>query len=476
MGYTTPMATPMPTARRVLYALGATGYMISDRLVVSVAIYFYLPPEGRGLATQVPDEVFLFALTAFGLANLAGRLFDMLADPVVGWASDRSRSRLGRRRSFLAWGLAPMCLLPALLFWPPGAPGAQLNAWWAGAIFSLYFIFFTVYVAPYLALIPEIAWTGAERVNLATLLAITQIPAFIFAFAWGLGRDAGVAAGMDATDAVRWVAVGASVLALVLCAMPVLAVDERRFCRTTRSDLSMRQAFVETLRNRPFRRYLVAQMPFIVGVTLIQPASAYYATVILGRSEGFMAWLGGALFATTLLAFGPVNRYARRVGPKRTIILCVAVLAGSVTILGLPRPDVPGGPRDAWNLGLILAGMVGSGVSLAGFITMPHVLISQVIDYDTARTGSHRAAMYFGIQGFATKLLYGVSAAILATLFSAFGNSAEEPLGVVLVGPVAGACCLVSALLYLRYPEQEVLATTLAEQIPDDAGRDPATP
>jgi len=471
LGYTLPsMATPMPALRRWTYALGATGYMLSDRLVVTVAIYFYLPPEGRGLATQVPDRVFLFALTAFGLANLAGRLVDMLVDPVVGWASDRSRSRLGRRRVFLLWGMVPMCLLPALLFWPPAEPGSVANAWWAGGLLSLYFFFFTVYVGPYLALIPEIAWTGEERVNLATLLAIVQIPAFLFAFGWGVGRDAGVAAGLDATDAVRWVAVGTSVLALALCALPVLAVDEGRFCRTVRSDLALRQAFVETLRNRPFRRYLVAQMPFIVGITMIQPATAYYATVILGRSEGYMAWLGGALFAMTLLAFGPVNRYARRAGPKRTIIACVATLCVSVSLLGLLAPGEPGSPRDAWNLALLFVGMGGAGISLAGFITMPHVLISQVIDYDTARTGHHRAAMYFGIQGFATKLLYGVGTALLAFLFSAFGNSAGEPLGVILVGPVAGALCLVSALLYLRYPEREVLSAAVAAQVDRDAG------
>jgi len=150
-------------------------------------------------------------------------------------------------------------------------------------------------------------------VNLTTLLAIVQIPAFLFAFGWGVGRDAGVAAGLDPPDAVRWVAVGTSVLALALCAP---AVDEGRFCRTVRSDLSIRQAFVETLRNRPLRRYLVAQMPFTVGITMVQPATAYYATVILGRSEGYMAWLGGALFAMTLLAFGPVNRYPAGPGPS----------------------------------------------------------------------------------------------------------------------------------------------------------------
>ena len=84
--------------RRVLYALGNPGYQITDRIVVLVAVYFYLPPAGRGLETQVPEATLLGFVTVYGLATLVGRLFDTAADPIVGHVSDRSRSRLGRRR------------------------------------------------------------------------------------------------------------------------------------------------------------------------------------------------------------------------------------------------------------------------------------------------------------------------------------------------------------------------------------------
>jgi GPH family glycoside/pentoside/hexuronide:cation symporter len=279
--------------------------------------------------------------------------------------------------------------------------------------------------------------------------------------AWTLGFDWAVAAGWSATDAMRLVVVVGSVLALGLCVLPILAVDEGRFCRSQRSDLSLVEAVRQTVGNRPFRRYLVAQLPFIVGVNMIQPAVVYYATVILGRSEGFGSYLGAAVFAATLLSFVPVNRYASTAGPKRTITACVGLMGVCVAALGFLQPSVPGGPHDARNLAVIFGTMVAAGVAVAGFITMPNVLISQVIDYDTVRTGANRAAMYFGIQGFFTKVLYGVSGAILAFLFSRFGNSAQQPLGVILVGPVAAAFCLVSALLFLRYPEHEVLAATL---------------
>ncbi len=451
-----PAPEVMPFPRRLLYSLGAAGWQLTDRLVVSVALFYYLPPPGRGLEDPLSPRIFLGVFTVYGVASLVGRVFDMLADPVVGWASDRSRSRLGRRRIFLAGGILPMVALPVLLFWPPGAPGSTANALWLAGILALYFVFFTVYVGPYLALLPEIARSTEERVNLSTLMAVATLPAAIFGGVYGLGIDWGVARGLAVEEALRALVLAASALALVLCALPLLAVDERRFCRGEPSSLSIREALGATFANRPFRRYLAAQIPFIVGVNMVQPALIYYATVVLGRSEGFTAPLGGVLMGATILAFVPVNRLARRYGPKRSILACVAGFGVGLALLGLLRPDVPGGPHDAANLLLVFGVMACMGAPLAGFVTLPNVLISQVIDFDTHRTGAHRAAMYFGAQGLATKLLYGVSGAILAFLFQRFGNSAEDPLGVLLVGPVAGAFCGISALLFLRYPERSI--------------------
>ena len=66
--------------------------------------------------------------------------------------------------------------------------------------------------------------------------------------------------------------------------------------------------------------------------------------------------------------------------------------------------------------------------------------------------------MFFGVQGFLTKWVYGLSLWVLTFLLSRFGNSPEEPLGVILVGPVAGVACLLAALFFARYPEAELLA------------------
>ncbi len=460
------MLAPMSLSRRVLYCLGAPGFQISDRIVVGIALYFYLPPPGRGFEPQVSEEIFLGVLTAFGAAMLVGRVFDALADPVVGHLSDGSRSSWGRRRSFMVYGVLPMVGIPVLLFWPPGEAGSILNAASLTALLALYFVAFTVYVAPYLALIPEIARDSDARVRLSTLLALLSFPVLsLYNIAWPGGIELGRGMGLSSADAVRAVVVVSAALSLVLCALPILAVDERRFTDSVPSDLSLWEALRETISNRPFLVYLGAQLLFILSINLNYPAGIYYATVVLGRSEIYAAVLGIPMTVATVLAFPIVIRLTRRIGPKWTMVGCTLLIVPALASFGLMVPDVPGGAHDRWNLVIVWTAVSVLGVAVAGFLVLPYVLMSQLIDYDTERTGANRAAMYFGVQGFLTKWMYGIAAATLAFLFSRFGKSPEEALGVLLVGPVGAVAALLAAGVFALYPEQRVLAQTTRDRI-----------
>ena len=193
---------------RLLFVLGYPGFAITSALVSSIGIYFYLPPAGAGLETQVSEEVFLGVLTAYGLARLIGGVVDSLADPFVGHFSDRSTSKLGRRRLFMIVGIVPMIVFPGLLFFPPGAPGSFDVFIFLTVVLAVYYIFFTVYVAPWFALIPEIAKTEADRVSFSRLRAMIGGPIVMaYGVIWLAGIDVFKSAGLDATTAVQMVVV-----------------------------------------------------------------------------------------------------------------------------------------------------------------------------------------------------------------------------------------------------------------------------
>lgn len=443
-------------AKSILFVLGAPGWQITATIMVSIGIYFYLPPEGAGLTVQVSEEIFLGVLTAYGLARLIGGIIDSLADPVVGHYSDRSRSRFGRRRYFLILGIVPMIAIPGLLFFPPYEAGSHETFVYLTVLLSLYYIFFTVYVAPYNALIPEIAKSESERVELMRLRAAIGGPiGMAYGILWLVGVDLLKDAGLDATAAVQIVVVISCVLSFLFCVCPIVAVDESDMDFEP-SALPLRTALATTLKNVPFLTYLFAQMIFILGITMSGPAIPYFARVILGRDEGFAAILSMAMLPGILLGFVIIHKIVNHIGTKNTLVASVLILGIAHVPLGLLTPSVPGADHDLFNMTVVIALSGLKGLAIAGVMILPTVILGQLIDLDQARTGSSRAAMFYGVQGLMTKWVYAASAAIMSFLLSAYGRSAAEPLGVLLIGPVAGVLCLGSAGLYALYPERRV--------------------
>ena len=157
-----------------------------------------------------------------------------------------------------------------------------------------------------------------------------------------------------------------------------------------------------------------------------------------------------------LIGFAMVHLVVAKIGTKRSLMLTIFILGITMIPYGLLTPSTPGGPGDMLNLIVIVGLTAIKGLAIAGIMILPTVILGQLIDLDESNTGANRAAMYYGVQGLFTKWVYAASAAILSFLLSAYGRSAAEPLGVLLIGPVAGGLCLVGAILYSFYPEKEI--------------------
>ncbi|MEW6522836.1 MAG: MFS transporter [Bacillota bacterium] len=85
------------------YALGGFGAAVLNLMIATWPLYFYSPPPGVGRQ--------LLPVCLSALALTAGRVVDALADPVVGYASDHTRSPWGRRLPYLVGGWVPLTLV-----------------------------------------------------------------------------------------------------------------------------------------------------------------------------------------------------------------------------------------------------------------------------------------------------------------------------------------------------------------------------
>ena len=153
--------------------------------------------------------------------------------------------------------------------------------------------------------------------------------------------------------------------------------------------------------------------------------------------------------------------YARRLGKRWVyagVMLATAIVFPLLFFIGL----IPGPPIAQ---ALVFAALVG--LPLAPVQTFPNALIADITDYDALQTGMRREATYYATQAMFEKVASALAPALLALLLF-MGSTVDNPLGVRLVGPVAGAATLVGYLMFRGYWLPD---TVTEETVREAAGR-----
>jgi GPH family glycoside/pentoside/hexuronide:cation symporter len=370
-----------------------------------------------------------------------GRIVDAIADPLVGYFSDKTKTRFGRRIPFIAVGTPFLITAFILIFHPPVATESVTNAIYLAVMMSFLWIFFTVVVAPYLALLPEIVSSRSERINLATYMAIFGILGLFVAF---LGS-----AFLIDHFGFRIMAIITGSVALVCFYVPVIFIRERPWSRAKEVGLSLTGAIRQCFRNKPFLYYVIGYVLMMMGISIGSAGAPFIVTVLMGAGEEWAGYALGMMTGMALLFFPVVNHLAKRLGKK--FVYAASLLLFSILVAMFGTIGVFPFPPFYYGLSLIVL----VGVALSGFMAIGNAIIADVIDHDETITGFRREAMYFGVQGLLLKSGIGVSALILTLLLDVFGKTPAEPLGIMLAGPVAGIIAFIGFLVFLKYPFQK---------------------
>jgi glycoside/pentoside/hexuronide:cation symporter, GPH family len=437
--------------RQLLYANGHFGFSILDNLFGVYLIFFLLPPKEIALPQLVNNEPLFLGLTLVGLIVIFGRIVDSLADPLVAWWSDNTSFRIGRRKFFLVTGALPFALMAALLFFPPvdGVSGA--NAWYTAIILGLYFFFYTYYMSPNLALIPEISRNHDERISITVMQAVFSIAgAGVVLIAVPMLRQGLEGAGMSTGASFRLSMVILAAVAAVSLLLSAAPIDERRFSGRAPAGVGLLESIKMTISNSRFIIYMIATILYWFGFNVIRTIIAYYPLVLLGRPPEFQTMLMVALFGTAVVFFLLLPILAKRFSNKQ--LMLAGMLSFAVLMTFTLFVDQFGDARSA--VALVHMGLMGFPVAV--LLVIPNAAIADLSELDGRKTGKNREAMFFGTQGLFMKVNYGIAGAITASLFAFFGKDVAEPLGVKMAGPVGAAFVLVGFLVLLRYPQKQI--------------------
>ncbi|MGF1500505.1 MAG: MFS transporter [Paracoccaceae bacterium] len=376
--------------RHLAYALPAVPLAALYLPLFSYVTPFYVAERGVDLA-------------AIGFAWIAIRIFDAVSDPAMGWLSDRTRGRFGRRRLWVLASVPLLCGATWMAFVPPEEAGLGHAVLWL----FLVTLGWTMAQTPYAAWGAEMERDYDARTRVTSwreaFVLVGTLLATVVYFVGGAGGD-----GLFSVAVAVVVLLPLTVGVAVACAPeppPRPAVS-----------IGFRAGWRALAENAPFRRLLGAW--FVNGAANGLPVTLFLFFVEdrLGAPDD-AGWLLLSYFAAAILGIPFWSWAARRISKHRAwalaMIYASAVFAAALTL----------GEGDVTAFAVIA---VLTGLAFGADLSLPPAMQADVVDLDTRRTGAERAGLYFALWQVATKSALALSSGTALILLDLSGFEASS--------------------------------------------------
>jgi len=436
---------------RFAYSVSNFGVGTVPAIISSWALYYFAPPEpAPGETSCLISYVPLAIIMAVALA--LGRVGEAIINPLIGDWSDKTHSRLGRRIPYIRYG-APIMAIAAILVWfPPITGPSWINAIWVSFFMIVMSMSFAVVVAPYLSLLPELTPYNGERITLSAWMAVAETAGVL-----AVGAGAGYiieaykcgAFGFGAQQfngfhMAAFIFAGAGLIAFMFTGF---GIKEKPWTEAKNVNFSFKDGAREVFRNPAFLPYLSIAALMRISLDMVIVAVPYVATTILGGEESDASIIMIIVTVGAMLLFPLVNFLSNKYGKKLIITIGAA---GFAVILPLVITLGKWGVFTPMTQGYVLFLLATFPVS--AFMVLPRPMLADIIDHDEKLTGYRREAIYNGMEGLFSRSASGLGWVLCALLFDVFGKSADQPMGIYLIGPLAGFVALLAVLGFRKYP------------------------
>jgi len=442
----------LPFWKMLMYNLGATGWSMGSYAIANLLIYFYMPPESGGnpiFPARIFQGSILGILTIIGVIFAGGRLFDAVTDPIVATWSDRSKSPLGRRRKFMLISTIPFAVFSVLCFIPLTREVSVLNSLWLALTTVLAYFFMTMYVTPHYAWMSELGHNPQERVVISTVMSVCWILGYV-AGSMSIAVQGMLEKTMPSMQAFQVTLAGAAVISVVLMLLPVIFIDERRYCEPHVSEQGTLEALKSCAKNRNFLYFVLSDVTNFAAQIFLFSGMVYYITVLLRFEKEFYSMVIMITVAVSFI-FYPVTVWTSKKYGKKAVLLSsyVAFAVGYLIITFLGRLPMT-------QMAQIVVMLIFFSFAIAVSGILPNAVTADIAEADGITGGEFKAGIFFGARTFAYKMGQMIAALIFPS-FLLLGMTVGDDLGIRLSALAGMVITVVGGLLLLRYNEREVL-------------------
>jgi glycoside/pentoside/hexuronide:cation symporter, GPH family len=379
------------TKTRMMYSLISLGVATIAEAIAGVIAFYIVDVKNLPVTWY---STFWFFYTIYNALN----------NPALGYMSDRTRSRWGRRIPYVLFGGLPYAVAFALIFVAPfdGKDNPVGLLIYFGTMIVIWEGLYTAIATGYYGLLPEMFGDYRERTDVAAKMNIFQTVALVL----------GAALPPLLADMLGW-----PMMAILLAVISVIAIYvgapflfERKELKTDTS-FPFLQALKYTFMNRSYLTAAGAQTMRFFATGSLQVGILFYLKYSLKVDTGLTTVILGIAFVVAMFSLYPWRNWvANKLDSRRTLMI-----ANAVMILGI----VPMGFSP--NINFTYAAAVVLGIGLGGLILLGDVIMTEVVDEDEVKTGHQRAGMYFGMSGFLITLSGLLVSSVFGLLMPAFG-------------------------------------------------------
>jgi GPH family glycoside/pentoside/hexuronide:cation symporter len=379
------------TKTRIMYSLVSLGVATLAEAIAGVIAFYIVDVKNLPVTWY---STFWFFYTIYNALN----------NPALGYMSDRTRSRWGRRIPYVLFGGLPYAVAFALIFTAPydGKDDPVALLIYFGTMIVIWEGLYTTIATGYYGLLPEMFGTYRERTDVAAKMNIFQTIALVL----------GAALPPLLSSIMGWsgMAILLSVISVIAIYVGSPSLFEREDLKTDTS-FPFGEALKATFLNRSYLTAAGAQTMRFFATGTLQAGILFYLKYSLKVDEGLATVILGIAFLVAMLTLYPWRNWvANKLDSRRTLML-----ANAVMILGI----VPMGFSP--SLAFTYAAAIVLGIGLGGLVLIGDVIMTEVVDEDEVKTGHQRAGMYFGMSGFLITLSGLLVSSVFGLLMPAFG-------------------------------------------------------
>lgn len=410
----TALEDKISTSQKFVYGLGA---LINNLLGAALVTMLIVLNLGLGMNPAL-----------VGLLGALPRLTDAITDPLMGYISDNTRSKWGRRRPYIFAGAIIAGLTYALLWQLPAEKTENFYFWYFLIGSIIFYLAYTVFATPWVALGYELTPDYHERTRLMGVQNFMGQIAWLIApwFLWFMQSNWFEG---DMVKGASWLAITIGVFTICIGVLPAIFLRERHSqidpksidSPTEKRPASAKgflQGFLATIKFKPFLKICGATFLVFNGFMMVSSFQSYviiYYVFAGDQSLGaeYVGWSGTVSAIATFCVIFLVTKLSTKIGKRRTFFISTAISIigyGSKWFLYIPEYPI-----------LLLLPQVLIAFGLGGLFTLMSSMMADVCDFDELQTGERREGMFGSIYWWVVKLGLALAMAAGGFLLNATG-------------------------------------------------------